>query len=89
MVGVTIICLRLFLILGALGELWSEIQSLFPHSLDFHVVILHYEAIIGAQYSFVCRIGLHMLINAGCSFVLEKLSTHSSTISSMNGYKSD
>ena len=47
MVRVTIIGLWLSLMLEALGELWLEIQSLFPHSLDFHVAILHYEAIIG------------------------------------------
>ena len=66
MVRVTIIGLWLFLTLGALGELWSEIQSLFPHSLDFHVTILHYEAIIGAQCSFVCRIGSHIFVVVSC-----------------------
>ena len=66
MVRVTIIGFWLFLTLGALGELWSEIRSLFPHSLDFHVAILHYEAIIGAQCSFVCRIGSHILVAVSC-----------------------
>ena len=66
MVRVTIIGLWLSLMLGALGELCSEIQSLFPHSLDFHVVILHYEAIIGAQCSFVCRIGSHVMVAVSC-----------------------
>ena len=66
MVRVTIIDFWLFLTLGALGELWLEIQSLFPHSLDFHVAILHYKAIIGAQCSFVCRIGSHMLVAVSC-----------------------
>ena len=67
MVKVTIIGLWLFPTLGALGELWSEIQSLFPYSLDFHVAILHYEAIIGAQCSFVCRIGSQMLVAVSCT----------------------
>ena len=66
MVRVTIIGFWLSLTLGALGELWSEIQLLFPHSLDFHVAILYYEAIIGAQCCFVCRIGSYMLVAVLC-----------------------
>ena len=31
-----------------------------------NVAILHYEAIIGAQCSFVCRIGSHMMVAVSC-----------------------
>ena len=86
MVRVTIIGLWLSLMLGALGELWLEIQSLFPHSLyltlPFYITVL----ILGLNLASVCRMCSHMLVEV---LMFERFSAHSSIFSSMNGYNSD
>ena len=66
MVRVTIIGLWLFLILGALAELWLEIKSLFPHSLYLTLPIYITVLILGLNLASVCRMCSQMLVAVLC-----------------------